>query len=165
MGDDDRVPLAGGIGRQAHVCRIARDRLRRPAAAVDLAADRPAPDSAGGRPNPAGFSMPTIAAAAPRWTSHAIRRRDGKLSIEGGRPASTWAWAFAMDGELILSPESRDDEWRVPVADEAAADAAFRLTDLLHKQPGRDQHASLFVSFMPLNPTDRRCVEATAASA
>jgi hypothetical protein len=82
------------------------------------------------------------------------RRRDGKLSIEGGRPASTWGWAFAMDDELILSPESPDHEWRVPLTDEDAADAAVRLTDVLHKQPGRDRHGSLFISFMPLHPTD-----------
>jgi hypothetical protein len=83
------------------------------------------------------------------------RRGDGKLSIEGGRPASTWAWAFAMDGELVLSPESPDDdEWSVPLVDGDASDAADRLTDVLHNRLGHDRHAPLFISFMPLNPTD-----------
>jgi hypothetical protein len=80
----------------------------------------------------------------------------GKLVIEGGRPASSWAWAFVIDGELILSPESRarDDEWKVPLADQDVAQAAVRLTDLLHNELGRDPRASLFISYMPLEPSD-----------
>jgi hypothetical protein len=83
------------------------------------------------------------------------QRGRGKLVIEGGRPASTWAWSFVIDGELILSPESDDDdEWTVPLAEEAVAAAADRLTDLLHTKLGRHEQASLFISCMPLNPTD-----------
>ena len=83
------------------------------------------------------------------------QRGDGKLAIEGGRPASTWAWVFAIGDELILSPESADDdEWSVPLADADVAGAADHLTDVLHNRLGRDQHATLFISFMALNPTD-----------
>lgn len=32
-------------------------------------------------------------------------RRRGKVSIEGGRPAATWAWVFAVDGTMELSPD------------------------------------------------------------
>jgi hypothetical protein len=80
----------------------------------------------------------------------------GKLVIEGGRPASAWAWAFVIDDELILSPESNDndDEWKVPTADEDVADAADRLTDVLYTGAGRDPRAPLFISCMPLMPTD-----------
>ena len=84
------------------------------------------------------------------------RHARGKLVIQGGRPASTWAWAFVIDGELILSPESNDndDEWKVPIADEDVANAAERLTDVLHTELGRERQAPLFISCMPLMPTD-----------
>ena len=77
------------------------------------------------------------------------QRGRGKLVIEGGRPASAWAWAFVSDGELVLSPESRDDEWKMPLAaDGDLAATADRLTD------GRDPEAPLFISCMPLEPSD-----------
>lgn len=95
----------------------------------------------------------------PPDTSHAehirfalvalAERGRGKLVIEGGRPASAWAWAFAVDGELIVSPESGDDdEWTVSLADQDVADAADRLID------GRDPQAPLFIACMPLEPGD-----------
>ena len=84
------------------------------------------------------------------------QRGRGKLSIEGGRPASTWAWAFIIDGALVLSPESPndDDEWDVSLAQEEVARAADRLTELLHDQFGRDPQAPLFISCMALKPSD-----------
>jgi hypothetical protein len=80
----------------------------------------------------------------------------GMLAIEGGQPAATWAWAFVADGALILSPEtsSDDDEWTVSLAASDVARAADQLTALLHTQLRRDPRAPLFISCMPLNPSD-----------
>ncbi|MBE2320760.1 hypothetical protein DVA67_032675 [Solirubrobacter sp. CPCC 204708] len=81
----------------------------------------------------------------------------GKLSIEGGQPAETWAWAFVRDGEMILSPETPrdDDEWTVSLAESDVARAADELTALLHNQLNRDPRAPLFLSCMPLKPSER----------
>jgi hypothetical protein len=92
-----------------------------------------------------------------RFALSALAERGrGKLDIQGGRPAATWAWAFASDGALILSPESADDqdEWTLSLAQGEVTGAADRLTDLLHTQLGRDSRATLFISFMPLKPSD-----------
>ena len=80
----------------------------------------------------------------------------GKLSIEAGRPSATWAWAFVVEGSLILSPEtsSDEDEWTVPLAGNDVARAADELTAVVHAQPGRDPRASLFITFMPDEPSD-----------
>jgi hypothetical protein len=77
----------------------------------------------------------------------------GKLSVEGGRPAETWAWAFVDAGEMILSPESAD-EWTVSLDAQEVTDAADRLTALLD----RDPRAPLFITCMPLHPGERPLV-------
>jgi hypothetical protein len=70
-------------------------------------------------------------------------RGSGKLSFDSGRPAETWAWAFAMDGALVLSPEYAD-EWTVRL-DDADVDAeARKLAALLDADPADP----LFVTFM-----------------
>jgi hypothetical protein len=74
-------------------------------------------------------------------------RRSGKLSLEGGRPASTWAWAFAGDGSLVLSPETAD-EWTVGLDGADVAAEAGKLTAALAGEPGYDAGEPLFVTFM-----------------
>jgi hypothetical protein len=84
------------------------------------------------------------------------QRGRGKLSIEGGRPASSWAWAFVSDGALILSPETPvvDDEWTVSLARTDVERAAERLTHLLHNELSCDPHAPLFITCMAREPSD-----------
>jgi len=44
-----------------------------------------------------------------RYTLRALANRQrGKVCIQGGRPAQCWAWVFAIDGTLALSPEPDD---------------------------------------------------------
>jgi hypothetical protein len=80
----------------------------------------------------------------------------GKVCIEGGRPAVTWAWVFAAEGELELSPEpvERDPEysldWTVDVDAPDLTAQADTLTALLHDDLGRSPADPLFVSFMAL---------------
>jgi hypothetical protein len=90
-----------------------------------------------------------------RFALSALARRGrGKLSVEAGRPSSTWAWAFVSDGALLLSPETPadDDEWTVSLAEDEVVGAADRLTALLHEQLGLDPRAPLFISCMPREP-------------
>ena len=110
-------------------------------------------------PGPSAQAAPPAPGASHaehiRFALAALARHGrGKLVIEGGRPASTWAWAFVIDDQLVLSPESADDgdEWKVPLAEQDVAGAASRLTELLHGELGRDRHAPLFISCMPLEP-------------
>lgn len=84
------------------------------------------------------------------------KRRRGKMCIQGGRPAATWAWAFAVDGTLHLSPEPVDDhtdyrrDWTASVHDSDVSAEADKLTALLHDDLGRNPSEPLFVSFMDL---------------
>ena len=80
--------------------------------------------------------------------------RRGKVSFEGGRPASTWAWAFVVGDGLVLSPEPEDastqgePEWTVPLRDEQVIEAADRLTTLMHHDHGRKPTDPLFISMI-----------------
>jgi hypothetical protein len=82
--------------------------------------------------------------------------RRGKVSIEGGRPATTWAWAFAQDRRLALSPEPVDDhaeysrDWTVSFEDVDVGAEADKLTVVLYDDLGRSPGDPLFVSFMDL---------------
>ncbi len=80
--------------------------------------------------------------------------RRGKLAIEGGKPASAWAWVFVGDDELVLSPEDHEAEWTVPLTDAGVTTGTDRLIELLYIQLARDMSAPLFISFMPLKPSD-----------
>jgi hypothetical protein len=88
-------------------------------------------------------------------TALAARGR-GKLDIQGGRPAATWAWVFAAEGELELSPEPLDlrgdysRDWTVSLDDCDAGAEADKLTALIHDERGRHPGDPLFVSFMEL---------------
>jgi hypothetical protein len=82
-------------------------------------------------------------------------RGSGKADIQGGRPAATWAWLFAGDGELNLSPEPLEwppdydaRDWTVPLDADLAAEAD-KLTAILHDDLGRSPGEPLFISFMP----------------
>jgi hypothetical protein len=85
-----------------------------------------------------------------------VARRRGKVSIEGGRPAATWAWVFAADGTMELSPEPVDDptdydrDWSVSLQGLDLGAEADGLTTMLHDDLGRDPSDPLFVSFMDL---------------
>jgi hypothetical protein len=80
-------------------------------------------------------------------TRHALRspawRGRGTLSVEGGRPAPTWAWAVITDEGLLISPEPDDRsgeyprDGTVPVDPESAADAGDRLAALRRDDRGR----------------------------
>ena len=78
----------------------------------------------------------------------------GQVSFEGGRPASTWAWAFVVGDGLVLSPEPQDastqgePEWTVPLRDEQVIEAADRLTTLMHHDHGRKPTDPLFISMI-----------------
>lgn len=80
----------------------------------------------------------------------------GKLSFDGGRPSSAWAWAFVVPEGLEISPQPRpgqqdpSDDWTIPSDPSSVDKASERLTDLLHHDHERDANASLFVSFMNL---------------
>jgi hypothetical protein len=85
-------------------------------------------------------------------------RREGKADIQGGRPAATWAWLFAEDGELALSPEplepldqhpGHDRDWTVPIDQPFLTVEADKLTAILQDELGRSPDAPLFISFMP----------------
>jgi hypothetical protein len=82
--------------------------------------------------------------------------RRGKVSIEGGRPATTWAWAFAQDGRLAVSPEPLDDradysrDWTVSFEDVDVGAEADKLMVVLYDDLGRSAHDPLFVSFVGL---------------
>ena len=88
-------------------------------------------------------------------TALAARGR-GKVCIEGGRPAATWAWVFAADGTLELSPEPVDDrrdysrDWTVSLHDCDLSEEAYKLTSLLHDDLGRSPADPLFVSCIEL---------------
>jgi hypothetical protein len=79
------------------------------------------------------------------------RQGRGKLDIQCGRPAVTWAWAFVIEGRLVLSPE-RGDEWTVDLDEETVASAADRLTTMLHEQFEPDAQDPLFISYMETEP-------------
>jgi hypothetical protein len=79
----------------------------------------------------------------------------GKASIEGGRPAATWAWVFVVDGKsLELSPQPLDDsadlsrDWTVSLDDPDLDAQADKLTTILHDELGRGADEPLFISFM-----------------
>jgi hypothetical protein len=81
-------------------------------------------------------------------------RRRSKVCIQGGRPAATWAWLFAADGELTLSPEPADgstdyrEEWAVDLETADLGAEADELTKQLHEGRGRNPGDPLFVSFI-----------------
>jgi hypothetical protein len=83
-------------------------------------------------------------------------RRRGKVDIQGGRPATTWAWVFADDGRLALSPEPLDDpvdysrDWIVSFEDVEVGAEADKLMLVLYDDLGRNPGDPLFVSFMGL---------------
>lgn len=83
-------------------------------------------------------------------------RRRGKVSIDGGRPAAAWAWVFAADGTLELSPQPADDpadysrDWTVNLDESDVSAEADKLTALLHDDLGRSPSDPLFISFMDL---------------
>jgi hypothetical protein len=83
-------------------------------------------------------------------------RRRGKVCLEGGRPAATWAWVFVVDGGLVLSPEPvgdrahHDRDWTVSLRECDLSAAADKLTAMLHDELGRSPRDPLFVSFMDL---------------
>jgi hypothetical protein len=90
-----------------------------------------------------------------RYTLTALaERRRGKVSIEGGRPAATWAWVFVVNGMLALSPEAADGradysrDWTVSLDKADVGAEADRLTALLHDDLGRSASDPLFVTFM-----------------
>jgi hypothetical protein len=90
-----------------------------------------------------------------RYALRALAERErGKVDIQGGRPAQTWAWVFADDGTLTLSPEPADDstgyrhDWTVSLRDLDPRREADKLTAMLHDDLGRDPDDPLFISFM-----------------
>lgn len=79
----------------------------------------------------------------------------GKADIEGGRPATTWAWIFVVNGDsLEISPQPLDDsadlsrDWTVSLHDPDLDAHADRLTAILHDELGRRADEPLFISFM-----------------
>jgi hypothetical protein len=78
------------------------------------------------------------------------------VCIQGGRPAQTWAWLFAVDGTLELSPEPVDDQleyrrdWTVSLHDADLRAEADKLAAVLHDELGRSPDDPLFISFMDL---------------
>jgi hypothetical protein len=90
-----------------------------------------------------------------RYALTALAERGrGKMGIQGGRPAATWAWVFVRDGALALSPEPVDDrvdysrDWTVSPHQADLSTEADKLTRLLHDDPGRNPSDPLFICFM-----------------
>ena len=82
------------------------------------------------------------------------QRGRGKLVIEAGRPASTLAWAFVIDDQLVLSPQSRDDEWN-GAARRGGCGRRRGPTDRSAAQRARTRPASATVHFLHAPATDR----------
>jgi hypothetical protein len=90
-----------------------------------------------------------------RYALAALAERGrGKVDIQGGRPAATWAWVFVLDGTLALSPEPVGDQvdysrdWTVNLHEADLSTEADKLTTLLHDDPGRHRSDPLFICFM-----------------
>jgi hypothetical protein len=89
-------------------------------------------------------ARPAPAPAAPHvdHIRHAlnalVEHRRGKVSIEGCRPAETWAWMFTVHDAVALSPESTTDptdyscDWTVSIHNADVSAEADKLTRLLH---------------------------------
>lgn len=83
-----------------------------------------------------------------------VEHRRGKVSIEGCRPAETWAWMFTVHEAVALSPESTTDptdysrDWTVSIHNADVSAEADKLTRLLHEDLGRNPSDPLFISFM-----------------
>ena len=65
----------------------------------------------------------------------------GKACLEAGRPAATWAWAWVVDGDLVITPEPEDPavdppELRAPLAPGVELGAARRLVEEYPPPPG-----------------------------
>ncbi|MDP9384044.1 MAG: hypothetical protein M3P50_02220, partial [Actinomycetota bacterium] len=72
--------------------------------------------------------------------------RRGKLAIDGGKPASAWAWVFMIDDALVLSRKDHEAEWTVPLTADGVTTGTDRLIELLYVKLARDMSAPLFIS-------------------
>jgi hypothetical protein len=64
-----------------------------------------------------------------------------KACLEAGRPAAIWAWAWVVDGDLVITPEPEDPavdppELLAPLAPGAELGAARRLVEEYPPPPG-----------------------------
>jgi hypothetical protein len=83
-----------------------------------------------------------------------VERGSGKMDVQGGSPACTWAWVFVEDGELLLEPEPVETDleypwnWTVTLDGVDPVREADRLTAVLHDEIGRSPNEPLFIGFM-----------------